>query len=266
MYWAIATAAMMLNPTPQAEGLEIRELKLLHAPLGPARPGWDFHPLDRLIVNLSAGGLTADDKGMCDAELEYRLINPQGVAVGRGGHPVKQALAVGSDEAPCTFMLISPPGSPLGEYTLHVYLHDKLTGRSTEVRQPMDCTRGGLRLAGLLFTHDPEGKLPCGMVKTVGEVLHFRMGVLGYDRSEGKIQVITRVELLDADGTNVYPNPLVREMKVDDAQTTAKTKHLTFNGTMALSRAGEYRFRITTEDVLGDTKQVFETPFRVLAP
>ena len=112
------------------------------------------------------------------------------------------------------------------------------------------------------FSRDADGKVPAACGGTVGEALHFKLKVVGFDKSSGAVKTKMTAEVLDADD-KVVGKPLVSEGNLKDPAEAAKAQQANFAGTMLLNRSGDFRLRITVEDAVGKQKTTLVVPLKV---
>ena len=101
------------------------------------------------------------------------------------------------------------------------------------------------------------------MVGLTGETLHYSLKVVGYDKSQKKIALVMRTTILDAEGREIGAKPLEVKGNINDPDKAADSRQATFDGLVALHRAGEFKLRIVVEDTLGKRTAKFEMPLKV---
>lgn len=256
---------LVLASTASAE-LELRDIQAVHGPLGPPRESLEFYPLDEIVFRFQVAGLQTDAKGRCEAELSFRLTNPQGQMVLNQSGPVQQPLMLAGDTVPSHVRVAVGPSAPAGDYQLVVTFRDKLSNESVSFERTLTCKPATFQILTPRFSHDKEGKIPAGLRGLVGESLHFQLKVVGFDRTQEKIHTVMTAQVLDQTGAELLPEPIVINAEVTDPQQVPQVAQLNFSGAVGLNRPGEFTLRITVEDQLGTSSDTFEAPLEVEMP
>ena len=104
-------------------------------------------------------------------------------------------------------------------------------------------------------TLDEEAKVPAGPAISVGHSLFYRLTVIGADTGKGRVDLLQRVDLLDADTGEAVNPGFESEFKQD---VPAGLPSLTANGhCKGMSRAGRFRLRVTLTDRVGGKGTTF---------
>jgi hypothetical protein len=258
---------VLLAPVPAFAKLEIRNVQPSHGPLGPARASDDVYPLDEYGVRYQVVGIKPDKDGKADLEIGVRLAH----ADGKAGYETKPTarrfdLSLGGDTVQTYGFVNFTERSPLGGYTLTVTVRDRTSGESTSFERKLTLKPTEFRIVVLRFSHDPEGKVPAGTTLLAGDTLHYQFKAIGFDRSLKRVALLMKVQVLDADGKDVGAKPLVVKSEVTDPAKAADARFVPLAGQAVMNRPGEFRLKITVEDMLGDKTTTFETPLKVLQP
>jgi hypothetical protein len=258
--------AFWMTTAAQAK-LEIQNIQPVHGPLGPVRPNLDVYPHDELLFRFVVTGAKVDPEGKFDATLMMHLTDPSGkVLVDNEKIPLKGVLTLGAQTYSGTARLNVGEEIAPGEYTFTVTMRDNLSGEEASFQRKLTAKPVGFQIVAPRFFYDPDGKVPAPAGGLVGQNLHFRLQAIGFDRSLGKIDTAMTVQVLDAEGKELLPKPLLAELRAEDAATVKKVSSATFNGSLALTRPGRFTLRITLNDRLGKKTTQFETPLDVRAP
>ena len=258
---------MLLAAVPAFAKLEIRNVQPSHGPLGPARASDDVYPLDEYGDRYQVAGIKPDKDGKADLEIDVRLTNAQGKAV-YDPKPASRRfdLSLGGDTVQTFGFVTFPEKAAPGEYKLAVTVRDKTSGESTGFERKLTLKPTEFRLVALRFTHDSEGKVPAGTTLLVGDMLHYQFKAIGFDRSQKKVSLVMRVQVLDADGKDVGAKPQEAKAEVTDPSKAADARSATLGGQAAMNRAGDFKLKITVEDTVAKKTASFETLLRVLPP
>src|SRR5262249_29113323 len=85
---------------PAFAKVEIRDVKPLHAPLGPERKSLDVLPGDELFLGYVVTGLGADEKGHVNVETTVTVSDPDGKQLLTETNPTRGVLALGGGTFP----------------------------------------------------------------------------------------------------------------------------------------------------------------------
>ena len=259
--------ALLLLPLPASAKLEVRNVQPAHGPLGPARTSDDVYPLDEYGVRYQVAGIKPDKDGKADLELTVRLTNAEGRAV----YEVKPAarkfdMTLGGDTVQTFGFVTFPEKAAPGEYKLAVSVRDKTAGEATGFERKLTLKPAEFRIVALRFAHDAEGKVPAGTTLAAGDTLHYQFRAVGFDRSQKRVSLVMRVQVLDAAGKDVGAKPVEAKADVTDPAKAADARSATLGGQAALNRPGEFKLKITVEDTIAKKATTFETPLKVLPP
>lgn len=245
--------------------LEISNVQPAQGMIGPARASDDVYPLDEYVVRFQLSGVKPTPDGKTDCELAIRLVNQAGKAVVDTKAPLQRVLSFGGDSLPTFAVITFPTNAPAGDYKLTVTVRDRVASDSASFERKLTCKTQEFGILAVRFFHDPEGKLAAGTTGVSGESLYYRFKVVGYDKSK-KVSLTMRAEILDANGKSIDAKPLIADAETTDPEKLATLIQANFNGTLALHRVGDFKFKITVEDKVAKKTTTFETPVKVLAP
>src|SRR5262249_41190471 len=143
---------------------------------------------------------------------------------------------------------------------------DNLSKESASFERQVTGRKMKLQIVGLEFFHDGDGKLPASTNATLGEPLHFRLRVIGFDRSKEKVHVEMALQTLDSEGKETLPKPLTFDFLPEDPKAVRRTSFVFFNGRIGLNRIGKFTLRITINDKISQQSTQLEVPMTVTAP
>jgi len=256
---------LLLLPCPAFAKLEVKNVQPAHGPFGPARESDDVYPFDEYGVRYQVAGVKPDKDGKADLEVGVRLAH----ADGKSGYEVKPTarrfdLSLGGDVVQTYGFVNFTDRSPLGEYKLTVTVRDRTSGESTSFERKLTLKAADFRIVGLRFSHDAEGKIPAGTTQPAGSTLHYQFRAVGFDRSQKKVALAMRVQVLDADGKDAGAKPV--EAKADEPAGDNGGRWAKLGGQAHLNRPGEFKLKITVEDTVGKKTTTVEVPVKVIAP
>jgi hypothetical protein len=256
--------ALLIFASPALAKLEILNLESSQGTYGPSRQSFDVYPYDELFLRFRVAGAKAAD-GKVKGDVTIRITPAGGQAVYNKTNRVTKELSLGGD----TFFLqggIPIPGEfKPGAYTLQVSYRDDGSGESVSSEQKFNCLPISFQIIMPRFFRDPDFRVPAAVGGMVGENLHIRLGAIGFDKSQKKVQTRMTCSVVDSGG-NVVSTPIVTRADLANPDEAARAHQVVFNGAMTLNRVGEFTLRILVEDIPGKQKATFETPLRVTNP
>jgi hypothetical protein len=261
------TAVISIARVAEAK-LEIVKVETTQGPLGPERKQLDVYPLDEVFFRYQVTGVKVDAEGKTDIETAIHLINPNGRKIPIEKPSVQRQLSLGGNTYTGHAALSVPPSekAPAGEYTVTVELHDRLAKESARFERKFTIKPTTFQIINPRFYRDPDGKIPAPAGGLVGETIHFKLRVIGFDKSKKKVQTALTVHILGEDGKEIVDKPRVIKAEVTSPEDAAKSTQVNFNGVIYLNRPGNFTLRLTVQDVIADKSTSWETPFKVVAP
>ena len=252
--------------SPAFAKLEVEKIEACHGRLGPLRKTLDFYPYDEVWFRFSVTGAKADDEGKVDFEVSWKLLDDKGKEVLSKKLPAKGPLTFGTDSFPAyvSFSLAEPVIA--GEYLLKVSVKDNLSSEETSFEKKLNLKATEFAIVSPQLFHDAGYTVPAPSGGIVGQQLHFRLLVIGFDRSKGKIDNELSVQVLDKDKKELMPKPLRMTAQKDDEKIVKELPALDFGGWVILTKAGEFTLRITVTDNNSKKTATFEAPLKVTAP
>lgn len=269
MRWLVGLIGTLLfTPLVVEAKLELTKIQPAHGFFGPERESLEVYPLDELLIRYTIEGVKLDAEGKTDVETVVRLVNPNGRMVFEQKNTIQRNLSLGGNSFP-TFAVLQvpiPDKAPVGEYVLTVQVRDRLAAETASFERKLTCKAPTFRILAPRFFRDPEGKIPAAVGGVVGESLHYRMRLIGFDVSQKKVSTQLTMQVVDAQGKDVLEKPIITKAGLSNPDEVAKATQVNFNGMLTLNRAGEFTLRMTVEDLIGKQKAVFETKLKVTAP
>ena len=152
-----------------------------------------------------------------------------------------------------------------GKYRLGVTANDKLSGESAAFQREVTLAKPIFTSVSQRLFLDSEGKVPASTLGIVGQTLYYRFGLIGFDRSQGRVETRIELEVLDGEG-QILTKPSNVTYKNDDRDALRRISQVSFNGSMVLNRAGNFGLKFKFTDVPGGQVSQFEVPLRVSNP
>jgi hypothetical protein len=261
------TLAVVLGATTTAQAkLELQNIQAVYSLFGPARPNLDIYPHDQVLFRFVVSGARVDAEGKIDTSMTLQMTDPTGKVLLNEKSPLQGILALGGNTFAGSARLNVGEQIPPGDYILTVTVRDNAASEEVSFQRKLTAKPAGFRIVAPQFSYDAEGKVPAPPGGLVGQILHFRLQGIGFDRDQGKLDTAMNVQVLDVQGKEMLPKPILAELRSEDPAVVKKVTALTFNGNLALNRPGQYTLRITLNDRLGKKSTQFETPLDIRAP
>jgi hypothetical protein len=267
MFRTLLAAAVLFCTTALSPAkIQIENIQACYGPFGPERKSMELFPFDNLFVRFTVTGLKTDSTGKVDAAVKFKLADPKGNVLGENTFSSSGILNLGGNSFLAFVNLPMPDQVPVGKNTLTITVTDYLAKESASFERQVTGRKMKLQIVGLEFFHDSDGKLPASTNATLGEPLHFRLRVIGLDRSQEKIHVEMALQTLDSEGKENLPKPLIFPVREEDAKAVQRTSFVFFKSSIGPNRVGKFTLRITINDKITNQSTQLEVPVTVTAP
>ena len=246
--------------------LELRDVAASHGQLGPVRESREYVRGDDVYVRFTVAGFQRDEDGRTNAEMNLVVTDKKGKILGKKAIPFQRVIALGGDSFPAEATVAVDENFAPGEYAVTVVFKDLLADESAEFKYEFKCKSAEFTVASVRFYQDAQGRAPAPVGGVVGQSLFIKSRIVGFDKSQGEIDLQIDMEPLDAQGKPLVPKPIRVVFHNENPKEVAQFSSINFSGELALNRAGDFRLRITARDLKKKTTATFETPMRVVAP
>jgi hypothetical protein len=234
--------------------------------VGPVRPSADYYPGDEVFFRFLVAGVRPDAAGKLSFDLVVTFTGPGDTVLVTQTIPVEGVYALGGDSlAGSAHVTLAGDVSP-GVYALRVTVRDKVASTEAKFRREFTISPTTFAIVAPRFSYDADGKAPAPVGGLVGQPLYFKMKVIGFDRSRGKIDVNLAVWILDPGTRRVISAPIQFDESTDDANVVKQANEVTFSGDMSLNRAGDFLLRLEVTDRMTNKSIALETPMHVANP
>src|SRR5262249_25819150 len=153
-------------------------------------------------------GVNTNAKGEVDIDIHFQVSEAGGKVLLDKTNRAKAIAALGGGSLPGSARVtLSEPLQP-GTYRLRVEAKDRASGETASFEREVTLKPTTFTSVSQRFFADAERKVPCGAGGIVGQNLHMRLGVIGFDRSKGRIETHMDLEVLDESGKEVLTRPL----------------------------------------------------------
>jgi hypothetical protein len=207
-----------------------------------------------------------DATGKVDAEAVIKLTDGNGKEVAKNTIPFKARLSLGGDSFGGVAYLTLNEQLLNGLYTFSVTVTDHLGSEKVSFQRDVRIRPADFAIIRPHFSHDVEGRAPAAVGGLLSQTLYFRIEVYGFDRGQDRVHLVSSVQVLDASGKELLPEPLETVLKSEDAKLVKSTMVAHFNGSLGLHRPGEFTLRIVVTDRISTKTTKLEFPLRVTAP
>jgi hypothetical protein len=264
---ALASVVLLLFTATAQAKLEIQDIKAVHGLFGPERKNLECLPGDQVFFRFMVNGVKLDADGKMDATVTVHLADADNKQLLDSKGPLQGVLALGGSSLLSDASVNFGDNIPAGDYTLTVTVKDTLSKETASFTRKLTVRPMEFGIVAPRLSYDAEGKVPASPGGLVGQVLHYRFKLIGFDTAKNsKIDAEMKVDVLDAKGKPTMPKPIVACVKQDDPDIIKKITSLNFNGNLALNRSGSFTLRLTVTDKVGNRTTKFEVPLKVTAP
>jgi hypothetical protein len=262
----LSLVVLVLTSTAAQAKLEVENIQCAYGPLLPERKALEFYPHDFIFFRYLVTGAKVDERGQVDAEAVCRLTDKNGKEVAKNTVPFKGPLSLGGTSFAGVAYVVLNEQLLNDLYTLTVTVTDNLGSEKVTFSREVRIRPTDFAIIQPRFSYDADGKAHAPVGGLVNQTLFFRLGILGFDRSQGRVDLLSSVQVLDEKGRELLPKPLETVIKSDDAKQVKATNVAQFNGSLHLHRPGEFTLRVTVTDRLAQKTTKLELPLRVTMP
>ncbi|MBY0527674.1 MAG: hypothetical protein K2R98_30025 [Gemmataceae bacterium] len=261
------TAVLLLLSTTAAQAkLEIENIQSTYGPLLPERKELEFFPNDLIFFRYLVTGAKVDERGQVDAEAVVKFLDEKGKELNKSTIPFKGPLSLGGNSFAGAAYVVLNDQYLNGTYTVNVTVTDNLASEKATFTREVRIRPVDFAIVHPRFSYDADGKAQAPIGGLVNQTLYFRLGIVGFNRGQDRVDILSSVQILDEKGKELLPKPLETNIKSEDPKVVKATNVATFNGSLHLHRAGDFTLRVTVTDRLGQKTTKIEFPLRVTAP
>jgi hypothetical protein len=262
-----AALLLALAASPALAKLEIEKVEACYGRLGPVRKSLDIYPYDEIGFRFNVTGAKADDEGAVDVEQVWRVLDDKGKDVfPPKNSALKGPLTFGTDSF-STYVSAWLRETAVGrEHTLKVTVKDKLTSEEAGFEKTLKVLPPEHAVVSPQFFHDAARTVPAPAGGVVGQQLQFHLLVIGFDRSQGKLDEELTVRVLDKDKKELSPKPLRITAQKADEKLVKELPAIDFSGWIMLTKPGEFTLSFTATDRNTKKTAGWEVPLKVTAP
>jgi tetratricopeptide (TPR) repeat protein len=230
--------------------------------LGPPRKSWRYQPFDVLYAHLETAGFAADADGRINVDGTLEFLGSDGPAAPKKTFAFHDRPVDGRLPIDVLQEIIPLPG----DYRLRVSLHDRAGDVRLDWEQAVVIEPVSLAIVAPSYFRDADGKTPAPGVAKVGESLYLEFRVIGFDRSQDRIDTAMNLQLIDEQGKPMLTEPVRSAVKTDDAAVVQKNQVVTYSAKLPLLRATQATVRVTVLDLIGGDAAKLELPLKIIEP
>jgi hypothetical protein len=259
--WLLPVIAVAAPAKP-----DLRDIQAAHGLLGPERKSNEYVAGDEVYYRFTIKGAQTDAEGRLRGELRLTLTDAKGKELLKRESPIQEVPVLGAESIPGQAVWTLGIEFPAGEYESTVEFHDLVAKESASFKRKFTVKPLEFALVRVRFHHDSAERVPARAGGTVGQELALKLQAIGFDKTQGEIDVEMEIQVFDMQGKPVMAKPLRATVHNEKPAEVKAIDRITFSGVLTLNRAGDFVLRVTVSDTVGKKKSQFETPLRVTAP
>jgi hypothetical protein len=261
----LAAMVLFLTATAAQAKLEVTKIECSYGPLLPERQP-EYFPEDLIFFRYVVNGAKTDATGKVDVEAVVKLTDGNGKEIFKNTVPYRARLSLGGDSFVGFAHITLTEQFISGLYTMSVTVNDQLASDKVSFQRDVRIKPADFTIIRPNFSYDGEGRAQAPVGGLTSQTLFFRIEVYNFDKGQERVHLISSVQVLDAKGKELLPEPLETTLKSEDAKAVKETRTATFNGSLGLHRAGEFTLRITVTDKINGKMTKLEMPLKVATP
>ncbi len=248
----IFLAALSLVPG-EAGQLSVSNVRTTHGPLGPTRPNNQILPGDLVCLCFDVQGLRTDSTGKIHYGVGLEATDSKGEMVFKN-EPSDVAIAhPGSGQSvPICAKVDVGLASPPGKYDLKVTVVDRTAGTTAAVTRSYELLPLKFGIVRVALTSDSEEKNSAAVLsKGRPGWINFSVVGFGRDKTQGQPRVTASMQVLDANGRSVLPQPSSGTISKG---VPAQVGAIPMQFKLTLAQAGRFTVELkATDEITGRT-------------
>ena len=243
--------------------LEIKDVETSHHVYGPVH-GDAYYPGETLWIRWRVAGDMPQQTDF-NYDVSYKLLDANQKALFLNTLTTRGRFWRGTEPFHAISLKLREDLPP-GRYAIECKVEDKLQSSEAAFTREFEVKPLELALVSATFSHDKEGKIAAPLAGMLYQRLYFSMMALGEDRSQGKVDLEFRVQILSRDLNDVIfafsDSAVIRDPNI----VRDRGRHPIFNGQLRLDRAGEFVLRVILADNSSGQTARLDLPLTVRAP
>jgi hypothetical protein len=254
---------VLLSGTTVHAKLEIANVQAAYGPVGPKRESRVYYAGEEILFRYLLTGVKTNAKFEADLSITTHVTDAFGTAIYEKTTPLKVVMALDGGSMPLAASATLAESLKPGPYRVGVTAKDNLSDQTASFERVVTLHETIFTSINQRFFMDALGRVPGPAAGLVGQSLYFRIGLIGFDPSKGRVEARMELEFLDAD-KKIISKPSESTYK-NDAPTAAVTQ-VNFGVFVMLNRPGNFTLRVKFTDAVGGRNSQFEVPFEVTEP
>ena len=261
--WVFVVTVVQVWTAPALSALEVKDVETSHHVYGPVHEA-AYYPGETLWIRWRVAGEMPQQTNF-NYEVSYKLLDANQKVLFLNTLSTRGRFWSGTEP----FYAISlklREDLPPGRYAMECKVEDKAHKSEAAFTREFEVKPVELALASATFSHDKEGKIPAPLAGMLYQRLYFSVMVLGEDRSQGKVDLEFRVQILSRDLKDVIFAFSDSAVIQDPNIVRDRGRHPIFNGQLRLDRVGQFMLRVILADNASGQTARLDFPLTVRAP
>ncbi|MBL8793301.1 MAG: hypothetical protein JNM56_05305 [Planctomycetia bacterium] len=195
-----------------------------------------------------------------DVQIAVQLLDPTGATAAQGIKQRRDPLTFGSSfPEVVTFEL--PFNAVPGVYQLKCTITDNYTHQTTAFERNLQLLPPSFAITSPEFHYDSDRRLDAPFGGLVNQRLYFRCNIQGFRCDDGKAELDSRIQVLDAKTRQ----PILPSLRTfhHTSNPLLPTDVFALTGEFALHQAGDFLLQISATDRRSGKETCIEVPLRV---
>jgi hypothetical protein len=259
--WTTVLLSLVAFAPAQADSFSLTNVRTTYGVLGAARPDNKILPGDDVVLSFDIEGIKPGANGKAQYSIGMEVTDNRGRVLYRQAPTDQEApLAAGAAKLPAVARVHVGLDQEPGDYTLKVKVTDRSAGTKQEVSRDYTVLRKAFGIVRPSVTKDAQGRLPVGTLqKRKSAWINF--SAVGFERNRaGQPNVVTEMQVRDANGKALLARPTVGEIKQDVPE---RLGHLAMQFELELNRPGQYTLELKATDKVARQTATLSLPVTV---
>jgi hypothetical protein len=249
-----------------ASGLRIERIEATYGPLWPERAP-RYYPGDKVTLRFVIVGASTDSQGNIQTEVTVALKDSRGREVRRKsfGEETTQ-VGVGQNRCFRWFTLVLDEDIQPGDYIVSATVTQIKNGATASFERRLTVLEHDLSFRAIGFYADKECTIELASAVRAGTALYYKVGLWGFDKSKGKVDVTVSQTVLDEREKRKLFQGITKREYHDDRGAVATMRVGVSQGRIPTRCPGRYLLKIAATDNIAGKSTTIEVPFSVSLP
>lgn len=263
--FASLTLLGVLSAVPAQGGLEIKDVRLTHGVLGPARAAAKVLPGDHLVVAFDVEGVSTDPAtGKVLYSTGVEILDGKGTSLFK--QPVRDLEAInslGGGRLPAYSQMDVGLEAPAGTYTMKVTVTDRTSKKSQSFEQKVEVLPKAFGVVRVHLSGDHDGNAPVGLVGAGEHVfVNFQAVNFGRDAASKQPKIELELTVLDESGKPTLSKPFTGKV---DSNVASNAVSVPMQFQLSLNRPGKFTVQLKATDQTSGKTATESFPLNVLS-